>query len=77
VALEHHGVSFGDVLVFGDMPNDLPMIEAVTAAGGRSVAMANAHRQVLAVATDRTSGSDADGVARYLEAVLGLGSVGV
>jgi Cof subfamily protein (haloacid dehalogenase superfamily) len=77
VALERHGVSFGDVLVFGDMPNDLPMIEAVTAAGGRSVAMANAHPQVLAVATDRTSGSDADGVARYLEAVLGLGSVGV
>jgi Cof subfamily protein (haloacid dehalogenase superfamily) len=77
VALEHHGVSFGDVLVFGDMPNDLPMIEAVTAAGGRSVAMANAHPQVLAAAVDRTSGSDADGVARYLEAVLALGSVDV
>jgi Cof subfamily protein (haloacid dehalogenase superfamily) len=77
VALEHHGVSFGDVLVFGDMPNDLPMIEAVTAAGGRSVAMANAHPQVLAAAVDRTSGSDVDGVARYLEAVLALGSVDV
>jgi Cof subfamily protein (haloacid dehalogenase superfamily) len=74
VALEHHRVGFGDVLVFGDMPNDLPMIEAVTAAGGRSVAMANAHPQVLAAAADRTSGSDADGVARYLEAVLALGS---
>jgi Cof subfamily protein (haloacid dehalogenase superfamily) len=74
VALEHHGVGFGDVLVFGDMPNDLPMIEAVTAAGGRSVAMANAHPQVLAAAADRTSGSDADGVARYLEAVLALGN---
>jgi hydroxymethylpyrimidine pyrophosphatase-like HAD family hydrolase len=82
VALEHHartipGLTFGDVLVFGDMPNDLPMIEAVNAAGGRSVAMANAHPQVLAAATDRTSGSDADGVARYLEAVLTLGSAGV
>jgi HAD superfamily hydrolase (TIGR01484 family) len=82
VALEHHartipGLTFGDVLVFGDMPNDLPMIEAVTAAGGRSVAMANAHPQVLAAAADRTSGSDADGVARYLEAVLALGSAGV
>jgi hydroxymethylpyrimidine pyrophosphatase-like HAD family hydrolase len=53
------------------------MIEAVTAAGGRSVAMANAHPQVLAAAVDRTSGSDVDGVARYLEAVLALGSVGV
>jgi Cof subfamily protein (haloacid dehalogenase superfamily) len=77
IALEHHGVGFGDVLVFGDMPNDLPMIEAVTAAGGRAVAMANAHPEVLAAAAERTSGSDADGVARYLEAVLELGSAGV
>jgi Cof subfamily protein (haloacid dehalogenase superfamily) len=77
VALEHHGVGFGDVLVFGDMPNDLPMIEAVTAAGGRAVAMANAHPQVLAAAADRTSGSDADGVARYVEAVLALGTAHV
>jgi HAD superfamily hydrolase (TIGR01484 family) len=74
VALEHHGVAFGDVLVFGDMPNDLPMIEAVTRAGGRAVAMANAHPAVLAAAADRTSGSDADGVARYVEAVLALGA---
>jgi Cof subfamily protein (haloacid dehalogenase superfamily) len=77
VALDRHGVGFGDVLVFGDMPNDLPMIEAVTAAGGRSVAMANAHPEVRAAAADRTSGSDADGVARYVEAVLALGSAGV
>jgi Cof subfamily protein (haloacid dehalogenase superfamily) len=77
VALDHHGLGFRDVLVFGDMPNDLPMIEAVTAAGGRSVAMANAHPEVLAAATDRTSGSDADGVARYVEAVLAPGSAGV
>jgi hypothetical protein len=77
VALKHHGVDFGDVLVFGDMPNDLPMIEAVTAGGGRAVAMANAHPAVLTAAADRTSGSDADGVARYVEAVLALGSAGV
>jgi HAD superfamily hydrolase (TIGR01484 family) len=77
VALERHGVGFGDVLVFGDMPNDLPMIEAVTAAGGRAVAMANAHPEVLAAASDRTSGSDADGVARYVEAVLGMGTADV
>ena len=77
VALEQHRLGFGDVLVFGDMPNDLPMIEAVTAAGGRAVAMANAHPDVLAAAADRTSGSDADGVARYLEAVLALRRPGV
>ena len=73
VALDHFGVAFADVLVFGDMPNDLPMIGAVNAAGGRSVAMANAHPEVRAAAAMRTSGSDADGVGRFVEAVLALG----
>jgi Cof subfamily protein (haloacid dehalogenase superfamily) len=72
IALDHHGVGFGDVLVFGDMPNDLPMIGAVTDAGGRAVAVANAHPAVRAAAGGLTSGHDADGVARYLEAVLGV-----
>jgi Cof subfamily protein (haloacid dehalogenase superfamily) len=71
VALEHYGVGLGDVLVFGDMPNDLPMITAVREAGGRSVAVANAHPAVRAAAQDRTSGHDVDGVARYLEALFG------
>jgi Cof subfamily protein (haloacid dehalogenase superfamily) len=71
VALDRHGVGFGDVLVFGDMPNDVPMIEAVLTAGGRAVAVANAHPSVRAAAPLLTSGHDADGVARYLEAVLG------
>ncbi|MGY1729538.1 HAD family hydrolase [Geodermatophilus sp. SYSU D01062] len=70
VALDHHGVDLGDVLVFGDMPNDLPMIGAVTDAGGHAVAVANAHPAVRAAARGRTGGHDADGVARYLEAVL-------
>ncbi|PRY44367.1 hypothetical protein LY71_11646 [Geodermatophilus tzadiensis] len=70
VALERYGVGFGDVLVFGDMPNDLPMIGAVTEAGGRAVAVANAHPTVRAAAGGLTGGHDADGVARYLEAVL-------
>ena len=72
VALDRYGVGFADVLVFGDMPNDLPMIGAVADAGGRAVAVANAHPQVRAAAPERTSGHDADGVARYLEAVLGV-----
>jgi hydroxymethylpyrimidine pyrophosphatase-like HAD family hydrolase len=29
LALDRYGVGFGDVLVFGDMPNDLPMLGAV------------------------------------------------
>jgi hypothetical protein len=70
VALERYGVGFGDVLVFGDMPNDLPMVAAVSEAGGRAVAVANAHPAVRAAAPELTSGHDADGVARYLEAIL-------
>ena len=77
VALERHGVGFGDVLVFGDMPNDLPMITAVLEAGGRAVAVANAHPAVRAAAPELTSGHDVDGVARYLEKVLGIGADGV
>ncbi|MGY1745305.1 HAD family hydrolase [Blastococcus sp. SYSU D00695] len=76
VALERYGVGMGDVLVFGDMPNDLPMITAVNEAGGRSVAVANAHPAVRAAAATRTSGHAVDGVARYLEAVLGSGGAG-
>jgi Cof subfamily protein (haloacid dehalogenase superfamily) len=72
VALDRYGVGFGDVLVFGDMPNDVPMLRAVADAGGRTVAVANAHPDVRAAAAELTSGHDADGVARYLEAVLGV-----
>jgi hypothetical protein len=72
VALERYGVGFADVLAFGDMPNDVPMLTAVQAAGGRAVAVANAHPAVRAVAEGLTSGNDVDGVARYLEAVLGV-----
>jgi len=77
VALERHGVGFGDVLVFGDMPNDLPMISAVLEACGRAVAVANAHPAVRAAAPETTSGHDVDGVARYLEKVLGIEADGV
>ncbi len=70
LALDRYGVGFGDVLVFGDMPNDLPMLGAVQDAGGRAVAVANAHPAVRALTSEVTSGHQAEGVARYLEAVL-------
>jgi Cof subfamily protein (haloacid dehalogenase superfamily) len=70
LALDRYGVGFGDVLVFGDMPNDLPMLGAVQEAGGRAVAVANAHPSVQALADHGTSGHQVDGVARYLEEVL-------
>jgi hydroxymethylpyrimidine pyrophosphatase-like HAD family hydrolase len=60
----------GDVLAFGDMPNDLPLLAAVRDAGGRAVAVTNAHPAVRSAAPELTSGNDADGVARCLEAVL-------
>ena len=44
------------------MPNDLPMLRWA----GRSFAVANAHPDVLAAATDRTGSNDDDGVARVL-----------
>jgi Cof subfamily protein (haloacid dehalogenase superfamily) len=70
VALERYGVGWGDLLAFGDMPNDVPMLTAVLEAGGRAVGVANAHLAVRALVPELTSGHDADGVAQYLEAVL-------
>ena len=64
---ESVGVGPEDVLVFGDMPNDLPMF--AWAAGG-AVAVANAHPLVLAAATAVTSSLLDDGVAAYLESLL-------
>lgn len=63
------GIGPEDVVVFGDMPNDIPAFEWVRAAGGRAVAMAHAHPDLLAVATDVTGGNDDDGVAAFLAAL--------
>ncbi|GAA1477569.1 HAD family hydrolase [Nocardioides aestuarii] len=59
---ERMGVDRSEVVAFGDMPNDLPMLEWV----GRSYAMANAHPSVLAVADHVAPDHDDDGVARVL-----------
>ncbi|MGI8722940.1 MAG: HAD family hydrolase [Geodermatophilaceae bacterium] len=66
VALDRYGVDRTDVLVFGDMPNDLPMFGWA----GRAVAVANAHPDVLAVADDVTGTNDEDGFADYVERLL-------
>ncbi|GGM11214.1 HAD family hydrolase [Dactylosporangium sucinum] len=63
------GVDPGDVLVFGDMPNDLPMFRW---AGFGRVAVANAHPQLRAIADEITLTNDEDGVAVYLDAMLKL-----
>jgi Cof subfamily protein (haloacid dehalogenase superfamily) len=64
-----HGIGPENVVVFGDMPNDIAAFEWVRAAGGRAVAMAHAHPDLMAVATDVTDTNDDDGVARFLAAL--------
>jgi hydroxymethylpyrimidine pyrophosphatase-like HAD family hydrolase len=59
-----HGAA--DVVAFGDMPNDLPML----AWAGHSVAVANAHDEVLAAVDEVTASNDDDGVAQVLEALF-------
>ena len=67
VVAEAVGVDPQDVLVFGDMPNDLPMFAW---AGWGRVAVANAHPSLLAVADEVTLTNDEDGVAVYLDRLL-------
>jgi hydroxymethylpyrimidine pyrophosphatase-like HAD family hydrolase len=57
------GAGAADVIAFGDMPNDLPML----AWAGHAVAVANAHPEVLAAADEVTASNDEDGVAVVLE----------
>jgi Cof subfamily protein (haloacid dehalogenase superfamily) len=53
----------GQVVAFGDMPNDLPMLRWA----GHGVAMGNAHPDVLAIADEVTARNSEDGVGRVLE----------
>ena len=62
------GFRADDVIAFGDMPNDIPMLRWA----GRAIAVGNAHHEVLAVADEVTASNDEDGVARVLEEIFGL-----
>lgn len=55
-----------EVIAFGDMPNDLPMLRWA----GRSVAVANAHPLVLESVNEITGSNAEDGVAAVLERLL-------
>jgi hydroxymethylpyrimidine pyrophosphatase-like HAD family hydrolase len=57
------GFTAVDVVAFGDMPNDVPMLSWA----GRGVAMGNAHPDALAAADEVTVTNADDGVARVLE----------
>jgi hydroxymethylpyrimidine pyrophosphatase-like HAD family hydrolase len=61
------GVDSSDVLVFGDMPNDIPMFQW---AGWRRVAVENAHPALLRLADEVTLSNERDGVAVYLDNLL-------
>jgi HAD superfamily hydrolase (TIGR01484 family) len=65
---ERFGVAADEVVAFGDMPNDLPML----AWAGRSFAVGEAHPLVVAAAADRAPSNDEDGVAQVLERLFGL-----
>lgn len=60
------GIRSGDVVAFGDMPNDLEML----AFAGHSVAVANAHPRVLGAVKEVTLTNDDDGVAVVIERLL-------
>ncbi|MFE2288085.1 HAD-IIB family hydrolase [Streptomyces sp. NPDC059443] len=67
VAARILGVAGSETIAFGDMPNDVPMF-AWSAYG---VAMADAHRELVAVADEVTLSNEDDGVAVVLERLFG------
>jgi len=60
------GIAPHEVVAFGDMPNDLALIEWA----GLGVAVANAHPRLRAAADEVTASNDDDGVALVIERLL-------
>ncbi|BCJ43551.1 haloacid dehalogenase [Actinoplanes ianthinogenes] len=65
---ERDGIAASEVIAFGDMPNDIPMLTWA----GHAVAMGNAHEAVRAVADATTASNEDDGVAVYLRKAFNL-----
>ncbi|MDX1889564.1 HAD family hydrolase [Mycolicibacterium sp. 050158] len=57
------GIAAEDIVAFGDMPNDIPMLLWA----GLGVAMGNAHPEAKAAADEITTPNSDDGLARVLE----------
>ena len=62
------GIDVADVVAFGDMPNDLPML----AWAGTAYGIRTGHPDVLAAVERLVDGPEDDGVARELERLFGL-----
>ncbi|MEU5417669.1 Cof-type HAD-IIB family hydrolase [Streptomyces sp. NPDC001407] len=60
------GIAPEEVVAFGDMPNDLEMLDWA----GTAYAMANAHPEVLAATAHHTAANTEDGVAAVIELIL-------
>ena len=63
IVAERLGIEHRDIIAFGDMPNDVPMLRLA----GHGVAMGNAHPEAIAAADEITGSNAEDGVARVLE----------
>jgi hydroxymethylpyrimidine pyrophosphatase-like HAD family hydrolase len=66
LARDYHHAGSSEVVAFGDMINDLPMLEWA----GTGVAVANADPEVLSRADEVTGRNDDDGVAAWVERML-------
>lgn len=66
VLCAERGITPEQVVAFGDMPNDVPLLEWA----GTSYAMANAHPSLFEVTDLRAPRNDEDGVAQVIERVL-------
>ncbi|CAL9512070.1 5-amino-6-(5-phospho-D-ribitylamino)uracil phosphatase YwtE [Streptomyces sp. enrichment culture] len=67
LAARRLGMRAAETIAFGDMPNDIPMF----AWAAHGVAMANAHRELRAVADEVTASNEEDGIAVVVERLLG------
>jgi len=65
---KENGIARDEVVAFGDMPNDVPLLKWA----GTSYAMANAHTSVFPDATHTAPRNDEDGVAVVLEQLFDL-----
>ena len=63
VVAEPLDITAQDVVTFGDMPNDVPMLRWA----GLGVAMGNAHPEAIEAADEVTAPNTDDGLARVLE----------